>query len=932
MILINDLAETIPNSDRHDTWEFALGAGDEHGSAQTPGCWEAQGYDLYMEGPAHYRRAVVIPADWAGQRIEIEFGAVSYACEVFCNDVPVGSHLGMWTPFSVDLTSAARPGQENQIELVIYKPGQRYPMRSCLAGFLPDVASTFGGPWQPARLRAMQFGLSDVRVQADYASASIRVQAHLARFVPDQRPVGWKVTAAYGDQVAASREIPPSNLDHVDITLAPDEKRCWSPEHPHLCTVTIACRLGDQWVAVAQRRVGFRRLAARGDQLLLNDEPLMARGILSWGWDPATIAPWYTPESARAEMRRVRAMGFNLIKLCLFVPNQAYFEIADEEGMLLWEELPMWLPEVSPDLRARAPREYEEIMAMVAPHPSVVLYSLGCELNQSVDGPLLERLNQVVRAQVQDVLLCDNSGSGESYGGLDFDLSDFTDYHPYYDLHYFTPLLDAWRRDWQVERPWIFGEFCDSDSFRDQDEITRALGGERPWWLTGRNPVTTWRPESRAAVEWHERLGQANPGFSLSEMAAISQRQSFVIRKYTLEALRRRKSMGGYIITGLRDTPISTSGVWDDLMRPKWGEEEFLQVNGETVLCLDVARRRRWQHGGDRPDPIDAYAWWAGAPARWDVILHSARQAVPAGGSLEWTITTLEGERVAVGSSACETGFGAGSPARIGVIHWQTPALPRAAGFRLVVDMAAGGIHARNAWTIWVYPRPVNPPAGMDLYDPTGLLDDAGHWLSTARRLRPWDRFDPTRLVVAATFNAQTSLEHEPGLWDFIAQGGRVLLLQQGEGPLPARRCPFWREAIKLFADHALWQQFPHQGFTDLQFLGVASDLAFDTPRLLESLPPGADFHPILRRLDAREFHISEYLLEVSCGKGRLLGCALRLQGGAGAQPAGWNRNVSGAALLDALIHHLAQPESGTLPPPDSNPPGSDAPNLHKPL
>ena len=921
--MINDLAETLVLASGNlpgDGWNFALGENGAWNNIQVPGCWEAQGYDMFVDGPGRYRRSVVIPESWAGQRIELAFEATSYACEIYCNHTLVGSHQGMWTPFAVDVTRAARVGQENLIEVVVYKPGQRYPVRASLAGFLPDVATSFGGLWQPVCLRALRAGFSSLGVETDYETASIRVQAVVERFVPDPggdlNAVGWQVTVALDGEIVHRQTMAPQTLDRLDTTICLQEMRPWSPQQPDRYTVTVACLAGDETLVCARRQVGFRQLSARGDQLLLNGQPLMVRGILSWGWDPAVIAPWYTPETARAEMRRARAMGFNLIKLCLFVPNQAYFDAADEEGMLLWEELPMWLPEVSEELRVRAPQEYDEITALAAPHPSVVLYSLGCELNQSVDGPLLARLNEAVRARARDVLLCDNSGSGESYGGLDFDLSDFTDYHPYYDLHYFVPLLDAWRRDWQPERPWIFGEFCDSDSFRDQDEIAEA----RPWWLTERNPVTTWRPEARAAVEWHERMQQANPGFAMQEMVAISHRQSLMIRKYTLEALRRRRGMGGYIITGLRDTPISTSGVWDDLLRPKWAEEAFLQINGAAVLSLDVGRRRRWRYGGDRPDPIDPHAWWEGTTARWDVILHIGEwgQAAPEGGHLEWAIESLDGKQAAGGNSRCMTRLAAGIPARVGVIHWQIPhgsVIPGgAAEFRLVVTFRAGEIHARNEWPVWVYPRLSNPPPQLDVYDPTGLLDDAGDWLSSAPHVRAWDRFDPARLLVVTALNGQLAVgdggEAEAGLWHYLKQGGRVLLLQQGESPLPVRRCPFWREAIKLLADHPTWRRFPHQGYTGFQFLSIAGDLAFDTPRLLGALPSGAAFRPILRRLDAREFHMSEYLFEVSYGKGRLLGCALRLQGGAGAQPFGWNRNVAGAALLEALVQDLAREET----------------------
>jgi len=45
----------------------------------------------------------------------------------------------------------------------------------------------------------------------------------------------------------------------------------------------------------------------------------------------------------RAEFRRVRSLGFNLVKLCLFVPNQTYYDIADEEACAL-AGVALWLP------------------------------------------------------------------------------------------------------------------------------------------------------------------------------------------------------------------------------------------------------------------------------------------------------------------------------------------------------------------------------------------------------------------------------------------------------------------------------------------------------------------------------------------------------------------------------------------------------------
>jgi hypothetical protein len=899
-MLANDLAETISLDGE---WQFALGEARQEQAIQVPGCWESQGWPKTVDGPARYHRAIRLPEAWRGRHIQLECDAVSYACVVTANGRPAGAHQGMWTPFAIDLTDLTRPGEENQLALEVTKPGShpgaRYPMRASLAGFLPDLATTFGGIWQPVRLRALEAGLAGLQVRSDYGRRAIQVECRAECFGRERSALGWEVLVLDGDRVVAGYRAacPPDQT--ISASLPVPRAKNWSPAHPNLFTVRVTLLAGDRPLASVSRMVGFRRLEARGEQLLLNGAPFLVRGILAWGWEPDRIVPYYTLEQARLEMRRARSMGFNCIKLCLFVPNPAYFQAADEEGMLLWQELPMWLPEVTPQLRAQAPLEYASLAELVSPHPSVALYSLGCELNRSVDLPLLSRLNDVVRARVRDCLVCDNSGSGESYGGLEVDFTDFTDYHPYYDVHFFEPLLDHWRRDWQPPRPWIFGEFCDSDTFRDLDEIVQANGGQPTWWMTLDNPVTTWRAEAQALLVEEERLAGAGLAGLKAELARISHAQAAAIRKYTLEALRRRRAMGGYIITGLRDTPISTSGVWDDLGRAKWPEEDFLRSNGEDVLSLDFDRRRTWRYGGDRPDRLDPYNHWSGSPARWHVILHAARRAFPPGGQLRWQLTRSGGALVASGEHAVDQRIPALCPIRLGVIDCALPTLSRTEQLELTVTFSGKRARAvSNHWPVWVYPLPGHPLKNLALLDPSGALTGWGEWLASLPCLDPGDPLDPYPLLLATTWNTDLARR--------VAEGGRVLLLQAGEAPLPSRRCPFWREAIKIFASHPMWERFPHPGYTGLQFFGLAGDVAFDTARLPGALPPGAEITPVLRRLDAREFHISEYLFEARWGSGWLLGCSLNIAGGVGSQPAGLRRNVAGAALLQAMLGFLA--------------------------
>jgi hypothetical protein len=915
-MLQNELAETLPLD---GTWDFSLGLNAPWGTIQVPGCWEAQGFDMLIDGPATYRKEYQIPASWRGKQLQIEFDAVSYACAVSLNGVQVGEHRGLWTPFSFDVTAAARCGENNILEVAVYKPGSygdlqaRCPMRSSLAGFIPDIATTFGGLWQSIRLRAFSASLEGARVTPSYAVGTLHIHSQARYFLPEASTLAqlaWSVEASLDGQVACSYEQPielpggPSAaIAPLELTLPVPEVQPWSPQKPNLYKVQIRLLDQEQPLASLAIRTGFRSLTAGSSQLLLNGEPFMARGILSWGWEPERIAPTFTPEQARAEIRRVRALGFNLVKLCLLVPSPDYFDVADEEGMLLWEELPMWLPEVTDDLRRQAPLEYQEIAGLLQHHPSVTLYSLGCELSQSVDSNLLSKLDQAVRSQVSDVMICDNSGSGESYGGLDFDFADFTDYHPYYDIHYFEPLLDNWRRDWQKPRPWIFGEFCDSDTFRHPQTVIDAHGGQRPWWLTEQNPVTAWRSESKAMLAAQERLAQAALPFSIQELERISYAQSHVTRKYTLESLRKRSGIGGCVVTGLRDTPISTSGIWDDFGRPKWEADEFLQVNGETVLSLEVGRRRQWRFGGDRPDRLDTHNFWSGEQASWHITIHTTATGGFEKPKLLWKLVDEDGRKLAAGMHRAQCPAASGAPTDLGVISCRLPEVRQAArSLRLEVTLEADGQEIHNRWPIWVY-APLSPPMpGLGIYDPLRQLDEAagiqppGDWLDTVPRVNA-GRFSSCDFLLLASWTSE--------LLPYLNAGGKAIYLQQGNGPLPVKRCPFWREAVKLFYPHPTWQSFPHPGYTDMQFFGIAGDCAIQTDQLKAAVPDIHKIQPVLRRLDTREFLATDYILEARVGKGRLLICTLRLQGGAGYQPFGWQRNVAGAALLQAMMESL---------------------------
>lgn len=884
----NEVADTLSLDGE---WEFSLGG--QAGSIDVPGSWEAQGYPRRLEGPAIYRRQVDVPAAWSGRCIQLQFDAVSTHCEVTVNDRPVGAHDGAWSPFALDVTDALRPGERNEITVTVWKPGDRFPLRQSLVGFLPDVCLMFGGIWQAARLTAfLGPALSDLHLHTDLESGAVIVSAAVHH--ADGLPASVHVLTTDGRTAAQWQAT--VNAGRLEASLAVLNPQRWRPKRPTLCTLEI--RIGDSTIAplVVTRTFGFRALTHDGDQLLFNGETVFMRGALNWGWYPDALCPAPDDATIREEFRSIREMGFNLVKLCLFVPAQRYFEIADEEGMFLWLELPLWLPDVTPRLREQAARQYAAIVSAIHHHPSLVLISLGCELNHTVDADMLTQLNDIVRARTSGVLVCDNSGSGEAYGGLPFDFADFNDYHFYSDLQYFDPLVDHFRRDWRRPRPWLFGEFNDADDYRDLDEIAGAYGGELPWWLTEWNPL-----HPRAFVGYpaqRERMAALDLAVPDQALVHISRQQSFAVRKAVLEKVRARAGMGGYVVTGLRDTPLATSAVLDDLNRQKYPPDAFRAFNADTVLLLGRGRARRWTQGGDRPVPLEPYSFPAGGLVAFDVILAHAGPPLPAS-TLIWQVFDADGHRVADGVWDVPGPLAGGPPQAIGHLAFLAPPVKTAATLRLQVRLEpTHGQRTENSWALWIFPVVTQWPAGVGILDPSGALAGLGDLWHAAIPLTDDRSLGDVNVLLTSAL--------PPHVVYFLRNGGAVILLQNGDRPLPTVDVPFWRESIKIIERHRATNNLPHDGFVDMQFYGLATDRAFDTARL-ETALTDAYLRPILRRLDARQFTAAEYLVEMRIGAGRMIASTLRFQGGLGDQPSGLGDHLAGRWLLYNLLLSLAE-------------------------
>jgi hypothetical protein len=216
-------------------------------------------------------------------------------------------------------------------------------------------------------------------------------------------------------------------------------------------------RLGVRWIGARDieirtsptpaRPAARQRASTRGTQLLLDGRPFRVRGILHWGYYPELEQPWPSEVQIRREIADLKSLGFNLIKFCLWVPPERYYQLCEEMGMLVWQEYPVW----DAALTDRAIiREYEEFFRLDGPYSCVVLRTLTCE-NDHVDPELGRELVELAHRRIPGSLVLDNSSwlCAERVG-------DFHDEHVY--LSHIQLRYYAQRVGGKLTKPLLIGE------------------------------------------------------------------------------------------------------------------------------------------------------------------------------------------------------------------------------------------------------------------------------------------------------------------------------------------------------------------------------------------------------------------------------------------------------------------------------------------
>jgi beta-galactosidase/beta-glucuronidase len=369
-------------------WEFE--AGSIAGTILVPYAPEAAASGIGHVGfmpVVSYRRTVVVPDDWR-QRVLLHFQAVDYDAVVWVNGVQVGRHRGGFTPFTFDVTSTVRPGEEAAIE-VRAADDHRPPQPRGKQTQLPENHSCFytrtTGIWQTVWMESVpDVYLRRPRFTPDLGASTIRLEQALSRPAP-----GLRVRATLADDagviVTVERAAGTDFTSTLDLVIPPERVRLWGPGAGALYDVTIELVDGDGGVVdrVASY-AGLRSVTIDGAAVCVNGEPVFQRLVLDQGYWPETLMTAPSDADLRLDIELSMAAGFNGARLHQKVFEERFLYHADRAGYLVWGEFADWGCRTDAGLEPGVTfvGQWLEAVERDYSHPSIVGW---CPLNETAE-------------------------------------------------------------------------------------------------------------------------------------------------------------------------------------------------------------------------------------------------------------------------------------------------------------------------------------------------------------------------------------------------------------------------------------------------------------------------------------------------------------------------------------------------------------------
>ncbi len=333
-----------------------------------PGCFDANALYGGKHGLAAYQKTLhLVP----NKTYRLVFDSVLHWGQFFIDGKSLGEHAGGYTIFSLDF----KAGRANAVLTVLVDnrfDAKRSPLHRPHFDWYH-----FGGLGRGVELHE----LSDVSIDGLFTKTTSISGPELEVRIPITNHSGkkegnFKIIFDGKELVNEKVTIPASKSEIIRI-LKVSGSSLWSPEKPNLHELVVELEEDDFC-----ERVGLRQVEARGQDILLNGEKIILRGVNRHESHPQFGAA-LPPAIIASDMLQLRDLGVDFVRGSHYPQDHLFLDLCDENGILVWCEGTGW--QYDEEMRetgfAEAQEKHlEEMIVSLCNHPSIIFWGM---LNES---------------------------------------------------------------------------------------------------------------------------------------------------------------------------------------------------------------------------------------------------------------------------------------------------------------------------------------------------------------------------------------------------------------------------------------------------------------------------------------------------------------------------------------------------------------------
>ncbi len=361
-----------------------------------PHTWNAvdgqDGGNDYFRGTCVYAKKISAPENGNEKKVFLEIPGAAMTSEVYLNGELLARHEGGYSTFRVELTDKLKNDNLLCITVDNGVNDRVYPQK---ADF-----TFYGGLYRGVNLIAVEqahFELikdgtpgikatPHIHNEQDIVTADITAEA----WSNTQADVTFTILDAKGQEVAQTT-IPVADGSAKAI-LTIDPVHLWNGiEDPYLYTLRAELIENNEVVDCISTRFGCRTFSFDSEEgFFLNGKSYQLRGV-SRHQDRIGVGNALTYAMHKEDMELIKEIGANTIRLAHYQHAQEFYDLADENGMIVWAEIPYITMHMEHG-RENTVSQMRELITQCYNHPSIVCWGLSNEITAAspVNEDLLE--------------------------------------------------------------------------------------------------------------------------------------------------------------------------------------------------------------------------------------------------------------------------------------------------------------------------------------------------------------------------------------------------------------------------------------------------------------------------------------------------------------------------------------------------------------